>query len=126
MTYDFTFLICCFIGQANSGGDFKRIEYITCEKDKENQNIVMASSEEDLYIAFEGTRISVIEDVVSDITLDLVSSEFFPKNVKFHKGFLKRFFNHTKNWLYFFLWGQTQFQSAKVCVTICCQARCQV
>ena len=39
VTYDFTFLICCFIGQANSGGDFERIEYITCEKDEENQNI---------------------------------------------------------------------------------------
>ena len=86
------FLIKYFIGQIHSGGNFKNIEYITCEKDGENQNIVMASSGDDLYIAFEGTRTNIVEDVVSDISLDLVSSETFPQNIKFHKGFLKRFF----------------------------------
>ena len=114
------FLICCFVGQFNSGGDFERIEYITCEKDGEKQNIVMASSGDDLYIAFEGTRTSVIEDVISDVTLDLVSSDFFPKNVKFHKGFLKRFFDYRKYGIYFFLQGQTESQSAEVRATAWC------
>ena len=52
----------------------------------------MASYGEDLFIAFEGTRTNVVNDILTDITLDLVSSDFFPENIKFHKGFLKRSF----------------------------------
>ena len=54
-----------FVGKISSYEGFEKIQHIACQKDRENQNVVMASYGEDLFIAFEGTRTNVVNDILS-------------------------------------------------------------
>ena len=74
---------------------FQRVEFLEYRQDKRyndmelSQRVVLASSEDNLFVAFRGTDTDNPNDIVADLMIDLIPSNDFPSDMLFHEGFLK-------------------------------------